>query len=128
MTVSSFDAFIAGLIDAMACAQDACRRQRAHLQRGRAPGAGDALAGLLHPNTIWPSRLSVELDCALRLLPASHTDGPRRVAVCVGRGRRAHRLRIALHGQGALQGEVLLDGALLRRFTAAAPTAAGDTP
>lgn len=146
MSVSSFDRFIAGLAHALASAQDACRRRRARLRR-RARGTGDAqdavsthspddgpgqvppsaLAGLLHANTIGPSRLSVELDCDLRLLPPLHAGGPRRVAVCVGRGRQAHRLRIALHGQGALQGEVLLDGALLRRFTAGAPTAAGDT-
>lgn len=132
MTVSSFDRFIDGLADAMASAQDACRRQRARLKRRQALGKVRplALASLLPRNTIGPSRLCVELDCDLRLLPPSHAGGPQRVAVHVGRGRDAHRLRITLQGHDALQGEVVLDGALLRRFTAGTPVpaAAGDTP
>ncbi|HEX7130651.1 MAG TPA: hypothetical protein VF217_11395 [Rhodanobacteraceae bacterium] len=139
MAETSFDRFLDGLYGALVRAQAAGRRRREQSLKQQFGGVGDGdtafaiptlrpdgwrtehvpLLDLLEPREIGISQLIVEIACELRVKRTGPLGRDARVVIEVCNGSHAasarHRLRVHLRGVDLPQGDVFIDGRLLRR-------------
>jgi len=74
------------------------------------------LAELVVPHALLSSRLEVRIDCCVEEADEG-SDSPWGVLLCPCEAPGEHLLTVRLEGANPLQGELLLDGQRLRRFT-----------